>query len=312
MAGKFASAPSSSLCLDCELGRFSRDGAPRCSQCGNGSVANGISARCFDCVPGRYSDAERVLCVPCKPGQTSGPRADVCVDCESGKVALSPGSALCVSCAQGLFANANHTLCESCPAGRGGYNGACVDCQPGQVSQDDVCRSCGDSGYTLQPRQTTCLPCTGRGFSCVDGWPQIAEGFWGFVDPTGRVVARQCPPDVCNGGPLFSADSCAANRQPVESNPLVRGSLLLLSQRFLSLRASIDVVVAVCLCAVRPVQGGRCVRSGQHRLRALRIAARCLCLPAADAVLAGRHGPAHHVAGHHGRKEGSFAFLPLL
>ena len=93
MAGKY-SAPSSSVCVDCDAGTYSKSSSMDCSFCPIGTVTNDNMSGCKVCPPGSVFK-DFVACVECQPGYyQSGAN---CLQCAAGSSTKTPGSTKCTT-----------------------------------------------------------------------------------------------------------------------------------------------------------------------------------------------------------------------
>ena len=208
-AGKFETATTSNVCINCPAGRFMGEG-------------DQLSNECFPCLPGTRSDAAAGACTPC-PANTYE-SDNVCHDCpdtpDSSRTVASEGSVACTYCSIGK-AEVNG-VCVICPAGKHASSSqGCKDCEAGKFNpsqQQPVCvyciagwysgtgaascSMCGagtktlgfgapcvncEAGKTSNSLRTTCVPCGGGTFNpsagsagCID----CAAGKYAPVDET--------------------------------------------------------------------------------------------------------------------------------
>lgn len=101
-------ATAESVCVSCNVGYFSTDGASVCSACGVGKYQNAVGQnKCKNCIPGKASDA------------VAATAESFCISCNAGFFAASFGQSSCNQCGFGQYQEETaKSSCKACGAGK--------------------------------------------------------------------------------------------------------------------------------------------------------------------------------------------------
>ena len=205
--GRYQNQTATSICIECEIGRFS-DGLLRNS---TGAVVidpmTGQSIQgatiCQLCNAGSFSDHHgSIVCSLCSPGTSqSVSGSTVCEDCEAGRSAAEAGYSSCQICSVGRFSsNVRSISCTSCSPGRyqsQSGNTTCVDCRAGQYSFDFNavrCELCSAGRYSEKPAAVSCAACSQGSASNVTGLDTVCPP---CVPGTSQLSTAQTSCDPC-------------------------------------------------------------------------------------------------------------------
>lgn len=202
--GTASNATRATVCVPCEPGRWSSEGAPVCSPCEAGGYSLGGTSFCFDCNPGFYSLQEATKCLPCGAGTFSYARAGVCAPCPPGTFALWEQGA-CSVCTGGTY-SASEASTE------------CSQCEMGEWSEDSApsCTACRAGTYSLTPLANStdaCLLCSYGKFSATTGADSedaCSACPVGGYTPAGSSICTLCPANLYSDGVNPGCLACPA------------------------------------------------------------------------------------------------------
>ena len=176
---------TTSLCLQCPLGKYSSTGALSCLPCPAGTFGASPGA-CSSCPVGSYSSLASTACLNCSAGAFLS--AGVCLNCSAGTYSAG-GTTFCSQCTN-LVGNATYapqpgTNATNCP----------IVCKAGFnfVQASNLCSICA-VGQWSPSGATVCFTCT----------PQPLNSTFSGVGTN----ATNCP-FTCNSGYIVSGSSCA-------------------------------------------------------------------------------------------------------
>jgi len=209
-------------CKDCDIGKFSLQGAEECSMCVHGKAPGKKAGTdidiCIECVPGKYNNEEganackecdagqfsedkgQMICYPCSSGEYQSEDGKIkCLECPLGWSQNNRGAIECTACAAGLSTTSKRAKsCENCLPGKSSASSGaiCTHCLAGKFSDtagSSICKYCPKGKWSDTVGRETCTNCavgkmndeigrTTMCTSCPAGWKA----------PQGSTICNPC------------------------------------------------------------------------------------------------------------------------
>jgi hypothetical protein len=208
-AGQYANA---GLCIQCDTGHISSEGATECTACDEGEGTNANHTVCENCPAGKYDKdgSGTSACVDCEAGSYRATSSE-CDECPAGTWDHdSNSSTQCKTCSAGSYSPGNLGPCVECPAGTWDHDSdsstLCKTCSAGSYSPGNLgpCDEC--SAGSVDHDENSASPCK----ICTPGTYQDS--------PAGIGACLHCPPGTIapNAG-AYGCDMCDSGTSAVNS-----------------------------------------------------------------------------------------------
>lgn len=217
LAGKYGLRSGSSICKECEKGKYSS------------TIAANSSSVCLSCAKGKYSEtvgaSSAAVCIHCGAGKFYGSAnagahtATVCLDCKAGRYSA--------------IGAASEEECSLCPVGSFQFMNGSAGCSPcptgsyANVTGSRVCTSCPRNTYADSFGSFMCKLCPSGMVTSTRGAQECVYPIHctpGTVSTSGHTPCSACPAGKTSKEGATLCDQCPTGKVTASAGSVVCSS----------------------------------------------------------------------------------------